>query len=385
MVSINDNEPTRNSKETNLHQKDNVNQDHANQDHVNQDHVNQDHVNQDKEDQQDLFEDQEKEATTEQLSSFEKRQLRMQKSIEKLENENMAVKEWTMKGEVNAKARPVNSLLEQDLDVDIAAKPIPVITEETTQTLGELIIQRIRDNAFDDVVRKAPPKDSVYDPNRRWELDDEKSKKSLGEIYEQEYQKTVMNADIKSEKTMVVEESHKEITALMTNLFQQLDALSNFHYTPPPAELELEVIPLASAPAISMEEVIPAHVSSATLATPAEVYSSKLGKSQAELDKHEKTKLRRKAKRKAGEEKKQRESVKKAKLEKGGLLQHQISKQKAIHTLMGQKNVTLVVGGGKKASGVGMDRKKAAYAKTIREGEKVGPTKELFQASMLKL
>lgn len=314
------------------------------------------------------------------LSTFEKSQRKLQETIKKLEQENLAEKEWTMKGEVNSKARPVNSILEQDLDVEIAAKPAPVITEETTQSIADLIIQRIKDKAFDDVERKAPPKDSVFDPNRRWELDDEKSKKSLGQIYEEEYQKNVMQQEIKSTRTVQMEKDHQEIAGLMTNLFENLDALSNWHYTPKPAEFELEVIPASSVPAIAMEEVIPAHVSSAQLAAPKEVYDGKVAKSQSELEKSEKNKLRVKAKRKLGAEKKSREAAKKLTGAGKVELQHQTTKKAAIKQLMGQSNVTMVVNsaGERKMLGKGQ-------AGVVQKGEKLGKKQKTFSGSMLKL
>lgn len=43
--------------------------------------------------------------------------------------------------------------------------------------------------AFDDVVRKVKPKEEVFEYKKRLTLDHEKSKQSLAEIYEQEYQK----------------------------------------------------------------------------------------------------------------------------------------------------------------------------------------------------
>lgn len=48
-------------------------------------------------------------------------------------------------GEANAKSRPVNSLLEEDLDFEHRGKQVPVVTEETTKSLEEMIKKRILD------------------------------------------------------------------------------------------------------------------------------------------------------------------------------------------------------------------------------------------------
>lgn len=46
-------------------------------------------------------------------------------------------------GEATSRTRPLNSLLEEDLDFDRAARVVPVVTEETTKTLEDLIKGRI--------------------------------------------------------------------------------------------------------------------------------------------------------------------------------------------------------------------------------------------------
>ena len=118
-------------------------------------------------------------------SSYELRQERLKTKIQELEEEAIAPKPWQLMGETKAELRPDNALLEEDLFFDHTTRQAPVITEETTKTLEEIIRQRIKDQAFDDVERKIKP---VYDPTefkKKLVLDQEKSKFSLAEIYEQ--------------------------------------------------------------------------------------------------------------------------------------------------------------------------------------------------------
>lgn len=63
---------------------------------------------------------------------------------------------------------------------------------------------------------------------------------------------------------------HTEIDDLMKALDAQLNALTNFHFTPKPQQEELKVI--SNAPSIQVEEIIPAAVSDATRLAPEEVY-----------------------------------------------------------------------------------------------------------------
>lgn len=57
--------------------------------------------------------------------------------------------------QVSAAKRPKNSALEVDLDWERNAKPPPVITEEVSQSIEELIMKRIAEGHFNDV-QKAP-------------------------------------------------------------------------------------------------------------------------------------------------------------------------------------------------------------------------------------
>ncbi|KAK5664844.1 U3 snoRNP protein [Batrachochytrium dendrobatidis] len=333
---------------------------------------------------QTLFEDDAEPIQGETLSTFEKQQARLQKAIQQLESEAMQEKPWAMKGEVSSRARPKNSLLEEDLEIEHTAKPVPVITEESTLTLETLITQRIKDQVWDDVTRKAPPKDTVYDPNRKFELIDEKSTKSLAQVYEDEYLRQ-SNKDQPTEKDIALNQKHEEVKTLFQTLCQDLDILSNWHYTPKAATLEVEVLPPVSVPAIQMEEVTPAAVSDAMLAAPKEVYQGNVAKSQMEMDAADKRKARLKAKREVQREHKMRETAKKEREAATGVLASQLTKEKAMKQLMGQSNVTIV---GDKTSKRQMGRvsteakggktklgKRDMQATVVQVGGKVGQTK----------
>jgi len=67
----------------------------------------------------------------------------------------------------------------------------PVITDETTGSIEDLIKQRIRDKVFDDVERKKKTQngDEAQTYKKEILLEHEKSKMSLAQVYEQEYMK----------------------------------------------------------------------------------------------------------------------------------------------------------------------------------------------------
>jgi U3 small nucleolar RNA-associated protein MPP10 len=81
-------------------------------------------------------------------SQYESRLERLSAQIAELEAENVGEKKWTVRGETHSRARPVNSLLEEDLEYEHIAKVVPVVTEETTASLEDKIKQRILDVRF---------------------------------------------------------------------------------------------------------------------------------------------------------------------------------------------------------------------------------------------
>ncbi|CAH0731471.1 unnamed protein product, partial [Brenthis ino] len=231
----------------------------------------------------------------EKKSEFELRQQRLKQQISKLEEKTLTEAPWQLKGEIDASKRPQNSLLEEVLDFDLTTRPPPTITEQTTVTLEGLIIQRIKDKAWDDVVRKEKPVDDQLLFKKPEVLDHSKSKLSLAQVYETEYlkQKQAQSGDVEEEKEP---ESHTEIRNAMSKLFAQLDALCHYHYTPKPPQAEVKIV--SNTPAISMEEVAPVATSDAALLAPEEVKRKHKGElmSKEERTQTDKNRERRKKK-----------------------------------------------------------------------------------------
>ncbi|RCH87815.1 hypothetical protein CU098_002560, partial [Rhizopus stolonifer] len=294
-----------------------------------------------------LFEEDEEEKDEEEKSAFQRQQERLLDQIEQFEDENVQDKHWTLRGEATANARPVNSLLEEDLEFEHANKPVPVITEEITNVLEDLIKKRILENMFDDVERKADPNLRPFLPSKRVELKDEKSKKSLAEIYEDDFSKKKSGDSAVDERDAALQKEHEEITDLFNNLCVKLDALSNFHYTPKAPKPEMVIV--SNAAAISMEEVIPVNVSEGTLLAPEEVYEKKRGdvKAATEMDQDERKKLRAHKKKLKRKENDMKEKEKKILHKYNPKMAQREEKTKAVKDLLGQKNVTIIGKDGK--------------------------------------
>jgi U3 small nucleolar RNA-associated protein MPP10 len=189
------------------------------------------------------------------------------------------------------------------------------VTEETNRTLEDVIRQRIRDRAFDDVERKVRPKERPFKP--REELSQEKSKLGLAEIYEREFTEKAEAAEAAQAAAMAsadagegdpaaaaaaaaaavasklpeeLKRKHKEIAKQFASLCFSLDSCANFYFTPRPPQPELEV--RADAPAIAMEEVVPMGVSTAQTRAPEETFRSEEGGAPVAKDEMERAERR---------------------------------------------------------------------------------------------
>ncbi|WOL18364.1 U3 small nucleolar ribonucleoprotein MPP10 [Canna indica] len=220
------------------------------------------------------------------LSTHEKELQKLRSKIEQMEKANLEPKSWTMQGEVTAASRPKNSALEVDLDFEHNVRPAPVITEEVTASLEDMIRKRIIEGHFDDV-QKAPELPSKA-PKQHKELDDNKSKKGLAEIYEEEY---AQKAGLAPALLSASDTLKNEASMLFKKLCSKLDALSHFHFAPKPVIEDMSI--QVNVPALAMEEIAPLAVSDAAMLAPEEIFEGKGDiKEEAELTKADRKRKR---------------------------------------------------------------------------------------------
>ncbi|KAL4813027.1 U3 small nucleolar ribonucleoprotein complex, subunit Mpp10 [Aspergillus spinulosporus] len=209
-----------------------------------------------------------------QKSSHEKQRARIADEIRRLEAANVAKKEWMISGEARAAERPVNSLIEEDLDFERIGKPVPVVTTELSESIEELIKRRIIAKEFDEVIRRRPGLlDRQHTQKARVELEDSKPQQGLAELYETDHIRATDSNYVDPHHQKLLKE-HTEITSLWKEISSQLDTLSNWHYKPKAPQASINVV--TDVATITMEDAQPttggAVRASATLA-PQEIYA----------------------------------------------------------------------------------------------------------------
>ncbi|KAF3760739.1 hypothetical protein M406DRAFT_99346 [Cryphonectria parasitica EP155] len=209
-------------------------------------------------------------------SAHERRQAKLAEEISRMESELVAKRAWTLSGEASAASRPMNSLLEEDLDFEHAGKPITVVTEEVSEEIEDLVKRRIIAGEFDEVVKRRPNADVPADVRRGLiELDDSKAKQSLAEIYEEEHVKNANPDSYVSAKDEKMRREEKEIENMWKDVSSKLDALSSWHYKPKPAAPSLTVV--ADVATVTMEDAQPTTAQGVSggesMIAPQEVYA----------------------------------------------------------------------------------------------------------------
>jgi len=214
-------------------------------------------------------------------------------SINELEKQMLEGKAWHMKGEVKGKERPKESLLENFLDFQVSIKPPPIPSQELTSNLEKIIKLRIKEDLWDDPIRHKEINLNKKD-KADTDLDFEKSKKGLGEIYEDEYNnETGGNASEAQAKQL-----YSEINELTSKLYSIFDKLTNNSFVSGNRNKEMKI--LTNVPAIQLEDISNFVTDNkANAQSAAELYSRKdlETKSKAEMSKEEKGTLHKHVKR----------------------------------------------------------------------------------------
>ncbi|CAD7962378.1 unnamed protein product [Amoebophrya sp. A25] len=256
-----------------------------------------------------------KKTAKESLLAKDRRIREMEEEVDRLEQEALSQKHWSLGGEVSGKQRDRNSLLELHLDLpmthfqskrtlDAAIASGQQVDDEESDEEGnkpqafdieQITRQRIADNLFDDVVRKADTRPSVA--KKKGENDEEvlnfaKSRVGLGDIYAQQYEEEVFGQGSKQDEKISRE---KQICKeLFGKLMYKLDQLCNAHFTPKP--MTIAGASSNSVASIQMEEAVPIAMSASTQAAPSEIKAADKLKVHSELDREELTAVRRKQK-----------------------------------------------------------------------------------------
>ena len=210
-------------------------------------------------------------------SNHERRQAKLAEEIRKLEAANVAKRDWTLSGEARAADRPINSLLEEDLEFERAGKPVPVITNEVSEDIEALIKRRIINREFDEVIRRRPGDLATGTRATRrgmFELDDTKPQQSLAEVYEAEHLKKIDPEGYVDKRDEKLKKEHAAIESLWAEVSAKLDSLSNWHYKPRPPQANITIV--ADVPKVSMEDARPSAAEGmgpeTSMLAPQEVY-----------------------------------------------------------------------------------------------------------------
>jgi len=247
-------------------------------------------------------------------SAFQRQQDALARQMDKLESAALGEKSWLLKGEADAKQRPLNSALETDLEFEHVMAPAPVISAEITQKLEDIIKQRIIEGRFDDVERIEP----VQERERKEapQLDDTKSSKGLGEIYADEYMKQKVGVALGEKEDPIV----AEVKKLWALLSYRLDALSRTGFVEEPKDIEARIDRELALRA--QGNLVPATFNETTHQAPEEIFAGGDGKggqrgsaagnvkADDELTKEERKAGRAKRKRKSKAVREERDRVK---------------------------------------------------------------------------
>ena len=217
------------------------------------------------------------------LGELAKKLADLEDEIADIESKQIDKKHWTLTGEVSGKSRPLNSILEANIELpfghmagkrlDTTDKELmvdendfdPENPEKPVFDIELIIKQRVADRTFDDVLRRKVETVIIDDkPKDRHEgLQFEKSQLGLAEVYAKQYEKDIFNQSEEAEKHSAEKD---EARALFAKLMHKLDCLTNFNFAPRPPVVTKGGVGSKDIPAMKLEEPIPLIISTSVRA-----------------------------------------------------------------------------------------------------------------------
>ena len=216
------------------------------------------------------------------LGSLSRKLAALEEEIASIEKKQIEGKHWTLTGEVVAKARPLNSILESNIELPFGHMSMKRLDDSRELIVDEndfdvenpdkpkfdielIIRQRVADRTFDDIVKKAAVTETVTKLKDSTEgLNFEKSTLGLAEVYAQQYEEDIFKQSASTEKLSAEKEAAK---AVFTKLMHKLDCLTNFNFAPrPPVIRKPGTEGIKDLPAMKLEEPIPLIISSSVRA-----------------------------------------------------------------------------------------------------------------------
>jgi U3 small nucleolar RNA-associated protein MPP10 len=178
-----------------------------------------------------------------------------------MENSMVDKKPWQLRGEITAKSRPMNSLLQETLDFKVTTRPKPLPTPERNKEIEKIIKSRISNDLFDDpkrfqAVNSKSSKGNKSSTNNNDNVVSEpeininfdKSRKGLAELYEEDFNNE-SNKNSKEPKTA----DQIEIESMMEDLFTMFSGLTNNNFIGERVKSEMNVI--KNVKSIRLEDV----------------------------------------------------------------------------------------------------------------------------------
>lgn len=137
-----------------------------------------------------------------------------------MEHKLIENKPWQMKGEVRGLDRPKNALVDEQVDVEFGVTPKIKVTKEMNNNLEEVIKQRILDEQFDDPKEYIRPALFRENYNLMEDIQLEKDKRGLGELYEEDYKKNILGMSVETKEgkmKLEIEDLFKKINHYLDN------------------------------------------------------------------------------------------------------------------------------------------------------------------------